>query len=128
MFDQPSPEDHLYKDIYQRDEAPPHPGEILREDLIPRCGLNRAAVAKRLGISKQKLADVLAERAPVTADLAMRFAALFGFSPRYWLGLQMQHDWWVIQQSKDLPITPIDWKRARGRKGASAKQRTPGYR
>jgi antitoxin HigA-1 len=98
----------IYKDLYQRDEAPPHPGELLREDVLPLIGLSRTGLAKRLGISARTLTSVLAEKAPVTADLAMRLDALLGYGARYWLGLQMQHDIWLTQQPAKFAITPLE--------------------
>lgn len=102
----------VYKDIYLRDAAPPHPGEILRDDMLPRIGLSRTALAKRLGISTTRLSNLLAERAPMTADLAMRLGMLLGHGARYWLGLQMQHDIWMTTQPAHFAIRPLDWKRA----------------
>jgi antitoxin HigA-1 len=101
----------VFKDIYLRDAAPPHPGEVLRDDLLPMTGLTRTALAKRLGITPQRLSALLSEKAPITADLAMRLGTLFGHGARYWLGLQMQHDIWLTEQPATFTIKPLDWKR-----------------
>lgn len=111
LNDSSSPEP-VYKDIYLRDEAPPHPGEVLREDILPLTGLSRTALAKRLKISARVLTSLLAEKTPVTADLAIRLNALLGHGTRYWLGLQMQHDIWLTEQPVAFSIKPLDWKRA----------------
>ena len=42
---------------------PIHPGEIIKEDLLPSAGLSVTAAAKTLGVSRQMLHDILAERA-----------------------------------------------------------------
>jgi len=107
-----SSQEPVYKDIYLRDEAPPHPGEVLREDILPRTGLSRTALAKRLKVSPRTLTNVLTEKAPVTADIAIRLNALLGHGARYWLGLQMQYDIWLTQQPIADTIKPLDWKRA----------------
>ena len=52
--------------------APSHPGEILREDVLPALGISKAALADHLGISRQSLYDVLREKRKVTADVAAR--------------------------------------------------------
>lgn len=106
-----SSQEPVFKDIYLRDEAPPHPGEVLRDDILPMTGLSRTALAKRLKISARALTSLLAEKTPVTADLALRLSALLGHGPRYWLGLQMQHDMWLTGQPVTYAIKPLDWKR-----------------
>jgi antitoxin HigA-1 len=114
----------VFKDLYLRDVAPPHPGEVLRDDILPLTGLTRSALAKRLGVTPQRLANVLAERTSITAELAMRLGTVLGHGARYWLGLQMQYDIWVTEQPASFTVKPIQWKRS----GKSATARTPGYR
>jgi len=72
--------------------APMHPGEFLRVLLLPETGLPKTQIAKRLHLSRQSLYDILGERAPVTAPVAMRLARLFGNSPQFWLNLQAEYD------------------------------------
>ena len=45
---------------------PPHPGEFLREDYLPECGLSVAAFAKKLGVSKQTANELVRERRAVS--------------------------------------------------------------
>lgn len=110
----------MSKDLYDRELAPLHPGEILREDLLPRLGLGRAALARHLGVPLRTLADVLAERRPVTLDLAMRLGAALGSGARYWLGLQMQHDLWRAEQGAAVKIKPLGWSPPSTGRAASA--------
>ena len=49
-----------------------HPGEILRDDILPALSMSKAAVAEALGISRQTLYDILNEKQPVTAEMAVR--------------------------------------------------------
>jgi antitoxin HigA-1 len=121
-----SPHDPVFKDIYQRAAAPPHPGEILRDDILPLLELTRAALARKLGVTPRRLANLLAERSPITADLAQRLGIVLGHGPRYWLGLQMQHDVWLTTQPLDVPVTPLKWTRLP--KGAKAPSKPAGYR
>lgn len=99
----------MSKDLFDRDLPPPHPGEILREDMLPRLGLSLADLAKHLGISSALLADFVAERVSVTADLAMRLGKALGHGARYWLGLQMQHDLWVTQTMEAPRVKRVEW-------------------
>ena len=52
---------------------PVHPGEILREDILPALSMSKTAVADALGISRQTLYDILNEKQPVTAEMAVSF-------------------------------------------------------
>ncbi|GJD66287.1 HigA family addiction module antitoxin [Methylobacterium frigidaeris] len=72
--------------------APAHPGEVLREDILPAVNLPKTEIARRLGISRQTLYDILEERQPVTPAMALRFGRLFGNSAEFWANLQRDHD------------------------------------
>jgi len=72
--------------------APTHPGEILREDILPATGLSKTDVARRLGISRQTLYDIESERLPVTPAMALRLGRLFGNAPEFWVNLQRDYD------------------------------------
>ena len=85
----------VLKHIKDLDLAPPHPGEILREDMLPRLDLAPDGLAGRLDLPTDAIAELLAERRPVTAEIAAKLAATFGHSSRFWLGLQMQYDRWL---------------------------------
>lgn len=69
-----------------------HPGELLREDILPAIGAPKAEVARMLGISRQTLYDVLREKASVTPEMALRLGKLCGNGPGLWLNLQIAYD------------------------------------
>ena len=71
---------------------PMHPGELLREEIVPAMDMPVAEIARRLGISRQTLHEILNERARVTAEMALRLGRLFGNSPRFWVNLQSAYD------------------------------------
>jgi len=82
--------------------APMHPGELLREEILPATGLSKTAVAARLHISRQSLYDILREKQPVTPNIALRLGRLFDNSPAFWLSLQANYDMAVLgRQLKD---------------------------
>lgn len=72
--------------------APVHPGEHLREDILPALGRSKTEIARLLGISRQTLYDVLAGKQPITANLAVRLGKLCGDGPDIWLRLQQAYD------------------------------------
>lgn len=89
----------MLKNIRELDLGPPHPGEILREDMMPRLHLATTGLADKLHLSCEAVDDLLAERSAVTAEIATRLAANFGHSVRFWLGLQMQYDRWTARSA-----------------------------
>ncbi|MGL5839918.1 MAG: HigA family addiction module antitoxin [Sphingorhabdus sp.] len=71
---------------------PIHPGEILREDVLPALGRPKTEIARLLGISRQTLYDILNEKQPVTAQMALRIGKMCGNGPNIWLNLQRTYD------------------------------------
>lgn len=69
-----------------------HPGEVLREDVIPALGRSKAEIARLLGISRQTLYDLLGEKQPITAPMALRIGKLCGNGGRIWYALQQAYD------------------------------------
>ena len=96
-------------------QRPPHPGEFLREDYLPECGLSVAGLARRLGVSRQSVNELVNERRAVSTDMALRLGRLFGTTPQYWLNLQHNVDLWdsldlhqkEIDQIEELPIAEL---------------------
>ena len=78
--------------------APMHPGELLREDVLPSLGKSKSEIASLLGVSRPTLYDVLNEERPVTPNLALRLARLVGGSPETWLRLQDTYDLAQMQE------------------------------
>jgi addiction module HigA family antidote len=77
---------------------PCHPGAILREDVLPALGLTIKEAAAALGISRQMLHGILAERHAVTPEMAARIGKLCGDGPGIWLRMQAQHDLWRVER------------------------------
>lgn len=71
---------------------PVHPGELLREDVLPAVGRPKTEIARLLGISRQTLYDILNEKQPVTPHMALRLARMFGGSAESWLAMQRNYD------------------------------------
>ncbi|MBS4011379.1 MAG: HigA family addiction module antidote protein [Roseovarius sp.] len=88
------------------DRCPTHPGELLREDVIPETGKSKAEIARMLGISRQHLHDVLADRKPVSPEVAVRLAKLFGNEPLFWIRMQGAYDAWHASREVDVSGVP----------------------
>lgn len=79
---------------------PSHPGELLREIVLPATGKTKTEIASLLGISRQALHDILNETQAVTPAMAVRLGKLFGDGPQVWLRMQAAYD--IAKAEKEL--------------------------
>ena len=86
---------------------PIHPAELLREDIIPALGRPKAEIARLMGISRQTLYDLLAEKQPVTVMMARRIGKLTGTTPESWLTMQQAYDLKVTAREAAAEIAKI---------------------
>ena len=84
-----------------------HPGELLREEILPALERPKTEIAKLLGVSRQALYDVLTEKQPVTPVMALRLGKLCGNGPDLWLNLQKRYDLHVADQKLGAKINAI---------------------
>lgn len=82
---------------------PPHPGLILRDDVLPDLGLTVTEAAEQLGVSRVALSRVINGRAAISPELALRLQAWLGIErggdARVWLGQQTAYDLWQVGQA-----------------------------
>ena len=97
----------MNKRIAKRRLPPMHPGELLREDIMPALARPRAEIARHLGVSRQTLHAILTERAPVTPEMALRLGKLCGNGPELWLNLQARYDLERLSKAKRAEIAAI---------------------
>ena len=81
---------------------PVHPGEILKEDVLPSAGLSVTAAAKALGVSRQLLHDILSERRPLSAVMCLKLSRLLGGSPEVWMRLQAAYDLKMAERDRKV--------------------------
>ena len=81
--------------------CPTHPGELLREIVLPAMSISKSEFSKSLGISRQTLYDILAEKQPVTPAMAVRLGWVFKQSPASWLNMQTAYDLWHAERAVD---------------------------
>jgi antitoxin HigA-1 len=82
----------MIKKLPKRGLPPMHPGELLRDEILPVLGRPKTEIAKLLGVSRQTLYDILEERQPVTPAMALRLGKLCGNGPDLWLNLRKRYD------------------------------------
>jgi addiction module HigA family antidote len=88
------------------DRCPTHPGALLREDIVPAVGVSKTEIARLLGISRQHLHDIMAERKPVSPEVAVRLAKMFGGDPIAWVRMQGAYDAWHAARAVDVSAIP----------------------
>ena len=86
---------------------PTHPGALLREDVLPAIGEPVMSVAKKLGVTRQHLHRILAEKAPVTPDMAVRLGKFCGNGPALWLRMQQAYDLWHAERALEKVVAKI---------------------
>ena len=88
---------------------PAHPGALLREIVLSAVPASKTGIARGLGVSRQTLYDILAEKQPVTAQMAVRLGTYLGNGPALWLNMQTAYDLWHAERSIDVSqIKPLE--------------------
>lgn len=90
-----------------RKVRPTHPGEMLREDLLPDYKLTVSGFAKAIGVSRQTVNEVLRERRAVSPEMALRPSRLFGNTPDFWLNTQRAVEMWEPAKQAKRKINRI---------------------
>ena len=87
---------------------PPHPGETLKEDILPALGLTVTQAAHQLGVTRTALSRVVNGRAGISPDMARRIEIWLGQErggrADLWLGMQMDYDLWQVEQKPMLKV------------------------
>ena len=94
-----------YKAVRNKNRCPSHPGAVI-SDILQDIDKTKSEIASLLGISRQQLYDILTEKKPLSAQVSVRIAKLFGGSPESWLRMQASHDAWHAERSVDVSKIP----------------------
>lgn len=86
---------------------PTHPGAILREDVLPALGLSVSEAARQLGITRQTLHRIMAEKVSVTPEMAARLGRFCGNGPGIWLRMQQACDLWRAERELESELERI---------------------
>lgn len=82
---------------------PPHPGETLREDVLPHLGLSVTDAAGDLGITRATLSRVLNGHAGISPEMALRLEKWLGpengAAADAWLAQQAAYDLWQARKA-----------------------------
>ena len=86
------------KSLRDPSRRPTHPGEILREDVLPALSMTQTEFAERLGVSRLSVSELLHEKRALSPEMAVRVGTLLGTTPESWLRMQEAVDLWEIRQ------------------------------
>lgn len=86
---------------------PPHPGELLREDVLLPLGIEVTDAAQRLGMSRTTLSRVINGRAGISPDLALRLERAGVSTARFWMTLQANYELAQAARRKQPKVQPL---------------------
>ena len=82
---------------------PPHPGETLRDDVLPALGLTVTEAAAQLGVTRAALSRVLNGKAALSPEMALRLERWLGVErggrASVWLAMQSARDLWAAERT-----------------------------
>ena len=88
---------------------PPHPAEVIREDILPELGISVTEAAEQLGVSRATLSRLINGKSGISADMAIRLHAWLGKdspSPESWLHQQANYDLWQASNRPRPTVKP----------------------
>ena len=80
--------------LNKRQRRPTHPGELLREEILPAARITQGDLARRMGVSRRTVNEICQKRRGVSADIAHRLARVLNTTPDLWMNMQAAVDVW----------------------------------
>jgi addiction module HigA family antidote len=91
---------------------PPHPGETLREDILPALGLSVKNAAAQLGVARTSLSRVLNGHAAISPEMAIRIEKWLGIEnggrADLWMSEQASYDLWQARSTFQATVKPVE--------------------
>lgn len=84
---------------------PSHPGEILLKEFLEPMGITQVALARHVGVSVQRVNEIVCGKRGITPDTAWLLADAFGTSPEFWVNLQTSYD--LVRHQPAKPIKKL---------------------
>jgi len=86
------------KSLRDPKRKPTHPGELLREEVLPALKMTQTELAKRLSVSRLSVSELLLEKRALSPDMAIRVGRLTNTTPESWLRMQEALDLWELER------------------------------
>jgi antitoxin HigA-1 len=100
--------------------APITAGEMLKDEFLAEYSLSQSQLAKAIGISPNRIAEIVNNRRRITADTALRLSLYFGNSPEFWMNLQTHYDLKMAKRN----LKPEDAKRIKSLRATTGSRST----
>lgn len=100
----------IKKEVMMTIYCPPHPAEVIREDILPALGLTVTEAAQQLGVSRVTFSRLLNGKSAISAEMALRLHAWLGKnspSPESWLHQQADYDLWKASKKRTFSVQPV---------------------
>lgn len=90
---------------------PPHPGEFIADVYLDESGVTRADLARALNVSPSTIARLVAGKANVSPEMAIKLSHVLDQSAASWLAMQSAYDLWHARKDKKVlkGVSPIDF-------------------
>ena len=89
-------------------KSPPHPGLSVRFDCLEPLDLSVTEAARRLGVSRKQLSDIVNGRSGISPEMAIRLDKAFGGGAATWYQLQAAYDLaQALERSHEIQVEPI---------------------
>lgn len=86
---------------------PVHPGEVLKHEFMEPFGLSATALAKAIGVTPARIAEIVRGRRGITAETALRLARYFGTDARSWMNLQDRYELTLAERNEASALRAI---------------------
>lgn len=80
---------------------PPHPGGVLLRQWISPVGISITEAAKRLGVSRKALSELVNEHTGISPEMAVRLSMALDTSSELWMNMQSSYDLWRAEQGRN---------------------------
>ncbi len=85
--------------LNKRQRRPTHPGELLREEILPAVEISQQRLADLLNVSRQTINEIVTEKRSISIDMAYRLGRVFNMDPSTWIRMQEAVDVWETLQA-----------------------------
>lgn len=86
------------KPVTRPHRPPTHPGEYLRDEVLPALEVTVSEAARQLRVTRQTLHRILSGRSGISPDMAVRLGKFCGNGAGLWLSMQHAYDLWHAER------------------------------